>query len=74
MAWHHYEYTGRVRPWDELIWLVMRPRDRSLGLATSFISGHLVGRDAFEGSWQMAAQDVLAPSCGGSVLCAQGGV
>ncbi|KAJ7659014.1 hypothetical protein B0H17DRAFT_1096320, partial [Mycena rosella] len=74
MAWHHYEYAGRVRPWDGLIGLVMRPRDRSLGLATYFISPHLVGRDAFKGSWQMAAQDVLAPSWGGSVLCARGGV
>ncbi|KAJ7146660.1 hypothetical protein C8R44DRAFT_973360, partial [Mycena epipterygia] len=25
MAWHHYEYNGRVRPWDGLIGLVMRP-------------------------------------------------
>ncbi|KAJ7699551.1 hypothetical protein B0H17DRAFT_1129166 [Mycena rosella] len=72
MAWHHYEYAGRVRPWDGLIGLVMRPRDRSLGLATYFISGHLVGRDTFEGTWQMAAQDVLAPSWGGSVCFARG--
>ncbi|KAJ7626479.1 hypothetical protein B0H17DRAFT_1218616 [Mycena rosella] len=57
MAWHHYEYAGRVRPWDGLIGLVMRPRDRSLGLATYFISGHL---------------DVLAPSWGGSVCFARG--
>ncbi|KAJ7661024.1 hypothetical protein B0H17DRAFT_1094656, partial [Mycena rosella] len=74
MAWHHYECAGRVRSWDGLIGRVMRSRDHSLGLATYFISGHLVGRDAFEGSWQMAAQDVLAPSWGGSVLCARGGV
>ncbi|KAJ7619747.1 hypothetical protein B0H17DRAFT_1340798 [Mycena rosella] len=72
MAWHHYEYAGRVRPWDGLIGLVMRPRDRSLGLPTYFISGHLVGRDTFEGTWQMAAQDVLAPSWGGSVCFARG--
>ncbi|KAJ7691429.1 hypothetical protein B0H17DRAFT_1331097 [Mycena rosella] len=72
MAWHHYEYAGRVRPWDGLIGLVMRPRDRSLGLATYFISGHLIGRDTFEGTWQMAAQDVLAPSWGGSVCFARG--
>ncbi|KAF7360677.1 hypothetical protein MVEN_00799400 [Mycena venus] len=72
MAWHHYEYAGRVRPWDGLIGLVMRPRDRTLGLATYFISGHLVGRDTFEGTWQMAAQDVLAPSWGGSVCLARG--
>lgn len=25
MAWHHYEYAGRVRPWDGSIGLVMRP-------------------------------------------------
>ncbi|KAJ7687925.1 hypothetical protein B0H17DRAFT_1069251 [Mycena rosella] len=120
MAWHHYEYTGRVRPWDGLIGLVMRPvnlhivlycihsstfvlhtvpftcymatvhlilswdylipqpltpssqREHSLGLATSFISRHLVGRDTFEGTWQMAAQDVLAPSWGGSMCFARG--
>ncbi|KAJ7753913.1 hypothetical protein DFH07DRAFT_959987 [Mycena maculata] len=72
MAWHHYEYAGRVRPWDGLIGLVMRPRDRTIGLATYFISGHLVGRDTFEGTWQMASQDVLAPSWGGSVCFARG--
>ncbi|KAJ7088524.1 hypothetical protein B0H15DRAFT_292912 [Mycena belliarum] len=78
MAWHHYEYAGRVRPWDGLIGLVMRPdhplpqRDRTLGLATYFISGHLVGRNTFEGSWQMSAQDVLAPSWGGSICLARG--
>ncbi|KAJ7232329.1 hypothetical protein B0H12DRAFT_1239674 [Mycena haematopus] len=72
MAWHHYEYAGRVRPWDGLIGLVMRPRDRTLGLATFFISGNLVGRDTFEGTWQMAAQDVMAPSWGGSVCLARG--
>ncbi|KAJ7440737.1 hypothetical protein FB451DRAFT_124671 [Mycena latifolia] len=72
MAWHHYEYAGRVRPWDGLIGLVMRPRDRTLGLGTYFISGHLVGRDTFEGTWQIAAQDVLAPSWGGSVCLARG--
>ncbi|KAJ7882675.1 hypothetical protein B0H13DRAFT_927143 [Mycena leptocephala] len=71
-AWHHYEYSGRVRPWDGLIGLVMRPRDRTLGLATYFISGHLVGRDTFEGTWQLAAQDVLAPSWGGSICLARG--
>jgi hypothetical protein len=31
-----------------------------------------VGRDTFEGTWQMAAQDVLAPSWGGSVCLARG--
>ncbi|KAJ7439028.1 hypothetical protein B0H11DRAFT_2356455 [Mycena galericulata] len=72
MAWHHYEYAGRVRPWDGLIGLVMRPRNRTLGLATYFISGRLVGRDTFEGTWQMASQDVLAPSWGGSVCFARG--
>ncbi|KAJ7232333.1 hypothetical protein B0H12DRAFT_1223214 [Mycena haematopus] len=72
MAWHHYEYAGRVRPWDGLIGLVMRPRDRTLGLATFFISGNLVGRDTFEGTWQMAAQDAMAPSWGGSVCLARG--
>ncbi|KAJ6523107.1 hypothetical protein DFH09DRAFT_1372525 [Mycena vulgaris] len=72
MAWHHYEYAGRVRPWDGLIGLVMRPRDRTMELATYFISGHIVGRDTFEGTWQMAAQDVLAPSWGGSVCLARG--
>ncbi|KAJ7460324.1 hypothetical protein FB451DRAFT_1405555 [Mycena latifolia] len=72
MAWHHYEYAGRVRPWDGLIGLVMRPRDRTRGLGTYFISGHLVGRDTFEGTWQIAAQDVLAPSWGGSVCLARG--
>ncbi|KAJ6450607.1 hypothetical protein C8R45DRAFT_117229 [Mycena sanguinolenta] len=72
MAWHHYEYAGRVRPWDGLIGLIMRPRDRTLGLATFFISGNLVGRDTFEGTWMMAAQDVLAPSWGGSVCLARG--
>ncbi|KAK7027811.1 hypothetical protein R3P38DRAFT_951343 [Favolaschia claudopus] len=72
MAWHHYEYSGRVRPWDGLIGLIMRPRDRTLGLATYFISGNIVGRDTFEGTWQMAAQDVLAPSWGGSVCFARG--
>ncbi|KAJ7152786.1 hypothetical protein C8R46DRAFT_475686 [Mycena filopes] len=71
-AWHHYDFAGRVRPWDGLIGLVMRPRDRTLGLATYFISGHLVGRDTFEGTWQMASQDVLAPSWGGSVCFARG--
>ncbi|KAJ7501764.1 hypothetical protein B0H11DRAFT_687431 [Mycena galericulata] len=71
MAWHHYEYAGRVRPWDGLIGLVMRPRNRTIGLATYFISGHLVGRDTFEGTWQMASQDVLAPSWGGSVCFAR---
>ncbi|KAJ6528513.1 hypothetical protein B0H19DRAFT_1274738 [Mycena capillaripes] len=71
-AWHHYEYAGRVRPWDGLIGLVMRPRDRALGLATFFISGHLVGRDTFEGTWQMASQDVLVPSWGGSICLARG--
>ncbi|KAJ7687199.1 hypothetical protein B0H14DRAFT_2846004 [Mycena olivaceomarginata] len=25
MAWHHYQYAGRVRPWDGLIGLIMRP-------------------------------------------------
>ncbi|KAJ7078170.1 hypothetical protein B0H15DRAFT_954731 [Mycena belliarum] len=25
MAWQHYEYAGRVRPWDGLIGLVVRP-------------------------------------------------
>ncbi|KAF8125529.1 hypothetical protein K438DRAFT_1892007 [Mycena galopus ATCC 62051] len=72
MAWHHYEYAGRVRPWDGLIGLLMRPRDRTLGLATFFISGHLAGRDTFEGTWQMASQDVLAPSWGGSICLARG--
>ncbi|KAJ7440732.1 hypothetical protein FB451DRAFT_1191382 [Mycena latifolia] len=72
MAWHHYEYAGRVRPWDGLIGLVMRPRDRTLELGTYFISGHLVGRDTFEGTWQIAAQDVLAPTWGGSVCLARG--
>ncbi|KAJ7688581.1 hypothetical protein B0H17DRAFT_1202859 [Mycena rosella] len=72
MARHHYGYAGRVWPRDGLIGLVMRPRDRILGLATYFISGHLVGRDTFEGMWQKAAQDVLAPSWGGSVGFARG--
>ncbi|KAJ6470810.1 Neutral/alkaline non-lysosomal ceramidase-domain-containing protein [Mycena vitilis] len=72
MAWHHYEYAGCVRPWDGLIGLVMRPRDRTLGLATYFISGHLAGRDTFQGTWQMAGQDVLVPSWGGSVCLARG--
>ncbi|KAJ6550095.1 hypothetical protein B0H19DRAFT_1378753 [Mycena capillaripes] len=72
MAWQHYEYAGRVRPWDGLIGLVMRPRDRTQGLPTYFISGHLVGRDTFEGTWQMATQDVLAPSWGGSICLARG--
>ncbi|KAJ6450603.1 hypothetical protein C8R45DRAFT_117196 [Mycena sanguinolenta] len=49
IAWHHYEYAGRVRPWDGLIGLIMRPRDRTLGLATFFISGNLVGRDTLRG-------------------------
>ncbi|KAJ7628900.1 hypothetical protein FB45DRAFT_919492 [Roridomyces roridus] len=71
-AWHHFEYSGRVRPWDGLIGLIMRPRNRMIGLATYFISGHLVGRDTFEGTWQMAAQDVLAPSWGGSVCFSRG--
>jgi hypothetical protein len=47
-------------------------RDRALGLATYFISGYLVGRDTFQGTWQMAAQDVLAPSWGGSICLARG--
>ncbi|KAJ7658800.1 hypothetical protein DFH06DRAFT_1131090 [Mycena polygramma] len=72
MAWHHYEYAGRVRPWYGLIGLVMRPRDRTLGLATYFISGHLAGRDTFQGTWQMAGQGVLAPSLGGSLCLARG--
>ncbi|KAJ7447649.1 hypothetical protein FB451DRAFT_1411743 [Mycena latifolia] len=73
MAWHHYEYAGRVRPWDGLIGLVMRPRDRTdVRLGTYFISGHLVGRDTFEGTWQIAAEDVLAPSWGGSICLARG--
>ncbi|KAJ7190676.1 hypothetical protein GGX14DRAFT_701785 [Mycena pura] len=71
-AWHHYEFAGRVRPWDGLVGLVMRPRDSMLGLATYFISGHLVGRDTFEGTWQMATQDVLAPSWGGSLCLSRG--
>ncbi|KAJ6617634.1 hypothetical protein B0H10DRAFT_1948146 [Mycena sp. CBHHK59/15] len=72
MAWHHYEYTGRVRPWDGLIGILMKPRDASLGLATCFLSGHLVGRDTFEGTWQIVGQDVRAPSWGGSVCLARG--
>ncbi|KAJ6617664.1 hypothetical protein B0H10DRAFT_1948168 [Mycena sp. CBHHK59/15] len=72
MAWHHYEYTGRVRPWDGLIGILMKPRDASLGLATYFLSGHLVGRDTFEGTWQMVGQDVRAPSWSGSVCLARG--
>ncbi|KAF7325159.1 hypothetical protein MKEN_00559800 [Mycena kentingensis (nom. inval.)] len=71
-AWHHYDFSGRVRPWDGLIGILMRPRNRSIGLATYFICGHLVGRDTFEGTWQMASQDVLAPSWGGSVCLARG--
>ncbi|KAJ7064194.1 hypothetical protein C8F01DRAFT_1229662 [Mycena amicta] len=71
-AWHHYDFSGRVRPWDGLIGLVMRPRNRTIGLATFFISGHLVGADTFEGTWQMAAHDVLAPSWGGSFCLARG--
>ncbi|KAJ7747072.1 hypothetical protein B0H16DRAFT_1462295 [Mycena metata] len=71
-AWHHYDIAGRVRPWDGLIGLVMRPRDRTLDLATYFISGHIIGRDTFEGTWQMASQDVLAPSWGGSICLARG--
>ncbi|KAJ7071816.1 hypothetical protein B0H15DRAFT_1027643 [Mycena belliarum] len=47
MGWHQYEYAWRVRPWDGL---VMRPRDCTLGLATYFIEGHLVGRNTVEGS------------------------
>ncbi|KAJ7064163.1 hypothetical protein C8F01DRAFT_39926 [Mycena amicta] len=71
-AWQHYCFFGRVRPWDGLIGLVMRPRNRTIGLATFFISGHLVGADTFEGTWQMAAHDVLAPSWGGSFCLARG--
>ncbi|KAF7314112.1 hypothetical protein HMN09_00570300 [Mycena chlorophos] len=71
-AWHHYEFSGRVRPWDGLIGLVMRPQNRNLGHATYFLSGHLVGRDTFEGTWQMASEDVLAPSWGGSLCMARG--
>ncbi|KAJ7061207.1 hypothetical protein C8F01DRAFT_1369454 [Mycena amicta] len=71
-AWHHYDFSGRVRPWDGLIGLVMRPRNRTIGLSTFFISGHLVGADMFEGTWQMAAHDVLAPSWGGSFCLARG--
>ncbi|KAF8194889.1 hypothetical protein K438DRAFT_1761171 [Mycena galopus ATCC 62051] len=47
MAWHHHEYAGRARPWDSLIGLIMRPRDRTLGLTTFFILGHLVGREGY---------------------------
>ncbi|KAJ7771311.1 hypothetical protein DFH07DRAFT_937812 [Mycena maculata] len=47
-------------------------RDRTLRLATFFISGHLVVRDTFEGTWQMAAQEVFTPSWGGSVCFARG--
>ncbi|KAJ6517075.1 hypothetical protein DFH09DRAFT_1373743 [Mycena vulgaris] len=72
MAWHRYEYAGRVRPWDGLIGLVMRPCDRTIELATYFISGPIVGRDTFERTWQMAAQDVLAPSWGGSMCLVRG--
>nr|GAT43076.1 predicted protein [Mycena chlorophos] len=71
-AWHHYEFSGRVRPWDGLIGLVMRPQNRNLGHATYFLSGHLVGRDTFEGTWQVASEDVLAPSWGGSLCMARG--
>ncbi|KAF7332825.1 hypothetical protein MVEN_02387300 [Mycena venus] len=72
MAWYHYEFAGRVRPWDGLIGLVMRPRERTLGMPTYFISGHLVGKDTFEGTWQMAVQDPLTPSWGGSICLARG--
>ncbi|KAJ7491498.1 hypothetical protein B0H11DRAFT_2229020 [Mycena galericulata] len=68
---HHYEYAGRMRHWDGLIGLVMRPRNHTIGLVTYFISGHLVFRDTFEGTWQMASQDALAPSWGGSVCFAR---
>ncbi|KAJ7067769.1 hypothetical protein B0H15DRAFT_935377 [Mycena belliarum] len=62
MAWHHYEYAGRPLP----------QRNRTLGLATYYISGHLLGRNTFEGSWQMVMQDVLVPSLGGIVCFARG--
>ncbi|KAJ7066315.1 hypothetical protein C8F01DRAFT_1079940 [Mycena amicta] len=71
-AWHHYDFSGRVRPWDGLIGFVMRPRNRTIGLATYFICGHVVGQDTFQGTWRMAAQDVLAPSWGGSLCLARG--
>ncbi|KAJ7692793.1 hypothetical protein B0H14DRAFT_3906012 [Mycena olivaceomarginata] len=79
IAWHYYEYLVFVGPWDGLIGLVMRPHvdttlsqhDRTLGLSTFFLSVYLIGRDTFEGTWQMVAQEALGPSWGGSICLAR---
>ncbi|KAJ7673072.1 hypothetical protein DFH06DRAFT_53971 [Mycena polygramma] len=57
MARHHYEYAGSRASLRRADY-----RDRTLGLLTHFISGHLEGHDTFQRTRQMAGQDGLALS------------
>ncbi|KAJ7682850.1 hypothetical protein B0H17DRAFT_1075117 [Mycena rosella] len=59
-AWNHFEFYGRVRPWDGLIGILRVSPDPRMG--TLFFYGFVVGGDKFVGNWRVAYQDVGVPA------------
>ncbi|KAJ6614825.1 hypothetical protein B0H10DRAFT_1950385 [Mycena sp. CBHHK59/15] len=59
-AWNHYEFYGRLRPWDGLIGILRFSRDPRLG--TIFFYGFVVGGHNFVGNWRIAHQDEGVPA------------
>jgi hypothetical protein len=55
LAWHAYDYHGRVRPWDGLVTLVRVPRDRRQGRLV--LRGYVVGGTTFVGAWRAWADE-----------------
>ncbi|TFK51207.1 hypothetical protein OE88DRAFT_1735149 [Heliocybe sulcata] len=52
IAWGHFTYVGRVRPWDGLVCLLRRPADPSQArLGNAVFRGYIQG-DNFVGHWR----------------------
>jgi hypothetical protein len=53
LAWHFYDYYGRVRPWDGLITIVREPRIKENGHGRTILRGYIVGGTTFVGTWRV---------------------
>jgi len=65
-AWHHYEYYGRVRPWDGLIGILRVPRNALQGMAILY--GYISGGKNFSGNWRWWLSDPLMPAWESAVV------
>ncbi|KAJ7153509.1 hypothetical protein C8R43DRAFT_1106735 [Mycena crocata] len=59
-AWNHFEFYGRLRPWDGMIGILRISPDPRLG--TLFFYGFVVGGHKFVGNWRIAHQDASVPA------------